>query len=115
MMSRLSSTTSESTRGHFHKQLDACDVTGDEGDDGPPAECGQILHDIYLYHEGAITYLAMENCPHPAAWDPTTSPASVFCEPVYGPVAAAPMFYKVGYFNPATMVETPEDCLPPMP
>jgi hypothetical protein len=110
MATRLS-TTSESTRGHFHKQLDACDVTRDE-DDGPPGECGEPIPGAYLYHEGAIAYLAMETCP--PATDPTTSPAGVLCDPVYGPVSGTPMFYKVGYFNPATMMETPPDCLPPV-
>lgn len=91
-------------------QLGACHVFEQDEDDGPPGECGEPIPDAYIYREEDVKFLVMEYCP-------TTSDLTmpgVLCEPVYGPVSTAPMFYKVGYFNPDTMMETPPDCLPPV-
>merc|ERR1711871_635999 len=106
LLDLISGSFSDAKKNHFYKQIEACKV-GDEDGDGP--HCGEIIPNVYLYHEAAITYLAMGYCPTTA--DPTSSPG-VLCDPVHNPVTGQFMFYKVGYFNSDTMMETPPDCMP---
>jgi len=101
----------DTERDHFNKQVEACNIGDDEDhDDGSP-DCGSIIPDVYLYKEDPIWYLAMEDCPTTGS---TGSPGAL-CQPVHNPATGEIMFYKVGYFNPITMMETPEDCRPLMP